>query len=148
MHGFLSPGKGWPFPLTPEYSGISKEQRIPDRSQTAHRKPPVKCFLITEESRGTRAAALPSDLHKSAPDLTGAAGTQGCLVSRALGPLGTAGSGCHPYRRDTGRNSGRQELSWRENPITVILPPAYFKPQAEIQGRESHVGLPGGNLTA
>ena len=27
-------------------------------------------------------------------------------------------------------------------------PPAYFKPQAEIQGRESHVGLPGGNLTA
>ena len=23
----------------------SKEQRIPDRSKTAHRKPPVKCFL-------------------------------------------------------------------------------------------------------
>ena len=45
MHGFLSPGKGLPFLLTPEYSGISKEQRIPDRSKTAHRKPPVKCFL-------------------------------------------------------------------------------------------------------
>ena len=29
----------------PEYSGINKEQRIPDRSKTAHRKPPVKCFL-------------------------------------------------------------------------------------------------------
>ena len=28
-----------------EYSGINKEQRIPDRSKTAHRKPPVKCFL-------------------------------------------------------------------------------------------------------
>ena len=31
--------------LTPEYSGINKEQRIADRSKTAHRKPPVKCFL-------------------------------------------------------------------------------------------------------
>ena len=27
------------------YSEINKEQRIPDRSKTAHRKPPVKCFL-------------------------------------------------------------------------------------------------------
>ena len=26
----------------PEYSGINKEQRIPDRSKTAHRKLPVK----------------------------------------------------------------------------------------------------------
>ena len=25
----------------------SKEQRIPDRSKTAHRKPPVKCFLTS-----------------------------------------------------------------------------------------------------
>ena len=31
--------------LIPEYSGINKEQRIHDRSKTAHRKPPVKCFL-------------------------------------------------------------------------------------------------------
>ena len=31
--------------LIPEYSGINKEQRIPDRSKTAHRKPPLKCFL-------------------------------------------------------------------------------------------------------
>ena len=31
--------------LIPEYSGINKEQRIPDRSKTAHRKPPVKFFL-------------------------------------------------------------------------------------------------------
>ena len=36
-----------PFSLLyfPEYSGINKEQRISDRSKTAHRKPPVKCFL-------------------------------------------------------------------------------------------------------
>ena len=31
--------------LIPEYSEINKEQRIPDRSKTAHRKPPLKCFL-------------------------------------------------------------------------------------------------------
>ena len=43
--GSLSPGRGLPLLLIPEYSGINKEQRIPDRSRTAHRKPPVKCFL-------------------------------------------------------------------------------------------------------
>ena len=45
MPGFLSPGKGVPLLFIPEYSGINKEQRIPDRSQTAHRKPPAKYFL-------------------------------------------------------------------------------------------------------
>ena len=45
MPGFLSPGRGLSLLLIPEYSGINKEQRIPDRSKTAHRKPPVKCFL-------------------------------------------------------------------------------------------------------
>ena len=45
MPGFLSPGRGLPLLLIPGYSGINKEQRIPDRSKTAHRKPPVKCFL-------------------------------------------------------------------------------------------------------
>ena len=45
MPGFLSPGKGEPLFLIAEYSGINKDQRIPDRSKTAHRKPPVKCFL-------------------------------------------------------------------------------------------------------
>ena len=45
MLGFLSPGKGLPLLLIHEYSGINKEQRIPDRSKTAHRKPLVKCFL-------------------------------------------------------------------------------------------------------
>ena len=39
MPGFLSPR------TIPEYSGLNKEQRIPNRSKTAHRKPPVKCFL-------------------------------------------------------------------------------------------------------
>ena len=48
MLGFLSPGKGLPLLLIPEYSGINKEQRIPDRSRTAHRKPPVKCFLTVK----------------------------------------------------------------------------------------------------
>ena len=38
MPGFLSP---WERLLSP----INKEQRIPDRSKTVHRKPPVKCFL-------------------------------------------------------------------------------------------------------
>ena len=45
MPGFLSPGKGGPLLLVPEYSGINKGQRFPDRSITAHEKPPVKCFL-------------------------------------------------------------------------------------------------------
>ena len=46
MPGFLSPlGRGLPLLLILEYSGINKEQRIPDRSKTAHRKLPVKCFL-------------------------------------------------------------------------------------------------------
>ena len=49
MSGFLSPGRGLPLLLIPEYSGINKEQRIPDRSKTAHRKPPVKCFLTDME---------------------------------------------------------------------------------------------------
>ena len=41
MPGFLSPRE------TLESLGISKEQRISDRSKRAHRKPPVKCFLKT-----------------------------------------------------------------------------------------------------
>ena len=45
MTGFLSPRKGVPLLLIPEYSGINKDQRIPDRSKIAHRNPPVKCFL-------------------------------------------------------------------------------------------------------
>ena len=48
MPGLVRPGergKGVPLFLIPEYSGINKDQRISDRSKTAHRKPPVKCFL-------------------------------------------------------------------------------------------------------
>ena len=45
MHGFLSPRRGLPLLLILEYSGINKEERIRDRSKTAHRKLPVKCFL-------------------------------------------------------------------------------------------------------
>ena len=49
MHGFLSPRRGLPLLLIPEYSGINKDQRIPDRSKIAHRKPPVKCFLTDNQ---------------------------------------------------------------------------------------------------
>ena len=49
MPGFLSPWKGVPLLLIPEYSGINKGQRFPDRSKTAHSKPPVKCFLTGQE---------------------------------------------------------------------------------------------------
>ena len=49
MPGFLSPGKGMPLLLIPEYLGINKGQRVPDRSKTAHRKPLVKCFLTAED---------------------------------------------------------------------------------------------------
>ena len=45
MPGFLSPGRGLPLLLIPEYSGVNKEQGIHDRSKTAHKKSPVKCFL-------------------------------------------------------------------------------------------------------
>ena len=38
------PQEGVPLLLIPEYSGINKGQRFPDRSITAHGKPPVKCF--------------------------------------------------------------------------------------------------------
>ena len=33
MPGFLSQGRGLPLLLIPEYSGINKEQRIPERSK-------------------------------------------------------------------------------------------------------------------
>ena len=49
MPGFLRPRRGLLLLLIPEYSGINKEQRIPDRSKTAPRKPPVKCFLTQEK---------------------------------------------------------------------------------------------------
>ena len=53
MHAFLSPGSDLPLLLIPEYSGITKEQKIHDRSKTAHRKPLVKCFLtVQNEVRG------------------------------------------------------------------------------------------------
>ena len=54
VHAFLSPGKGLPLLLITEYSGINKEQRIHDRSKTAHRKPPVKCFLTEPVPRSPR----------------------------------------------------------------------------------------------
>ena len=51
MPGSLSPWERLFSPLIPEYSGINKEQRIPDRSKTAHRKLPVKCFLTNDERK-------------------------------------------------------------------------------------------------
>ena len=52
MPGFLSPGKGLSLLLIPEYSGINKDQRAPDRSKSAHRKPRVKCFLTIGKDAG------------------------------------------------------------------------------------------------
>ena len=49
MPGSLSPGRGLPLLLIPKYSGINKEQKTPDRSKTAHMKPPVKCFLTMRQ---------------------------------------------------------------------------------------------------
>ena len=49
MPGFLSPRKGVPLFLNPEYSGTNKGQRVPDRSKAAHRKHLVKCFLTLSE---------------------------------------------------------------------------------------------------
>ena len=49
MPASLSPRRGLPLLLIPEYSGINKEQRIPDRSKTVHGKPPVKCFLTRKQ---------------------------------------------------------------------------------------------------
>ena len=59
MSGFLSPWRGLPLLLIPEYSGINKEQRIPDRSKTAHQKPPVKCFLTVRNSDWASGSAAP-----------------------------------------------------------------------------------------
>jgi len=45
MPGFLSPRERLASPLNSRLFRNYKEQRIPDRSETAHRKPRVKCFL-------------------------------------------------------------------------------------------------------
>ena len=38
-----------PLLLIPEYSGINKGQRVPDRSKTARRNPLVKYFLTVKQ---------------------------------------------------------------------------------------------------
>ena len=53
MHS-SAPGVDCQLLLIPEYSGINKEQRIHDRSKTAHRKPPVKCFLTKLQMKTIR----------------------------------------------------------------------------------------------
>ena len=64
MSGFLSPGKGMPLLLTPEYSGINKGQRVPDRSKTAHRKTLVKSFLTTMPETGDQSLGQEDPLEK------------------------------------------------------------------------------------
>ena len=66
MPGFLSPGKGVPLLLIPEYSGINKGQRVPGRSKTAHWKPLVKCFLTREKSVWSE-ISMPGGLQNLAP---------------------------------------------------------------------------------
>lgn len=47
--------------------------------------------------RGQMCSCIPPHTpHLVVPDTPGAAGTQGCLLPGAWGPLGTAGSWCHP----------------------------------------------------
>ena len=77
MPGFLSPGKGMPLLLIPEYSGINKGQRFPDRSKTAHRKPPVKCFL-------TKKQHLEPDMEQQTSFQTGKVVLQGYILSFCL----------------------------------------------------------------
>ena len=64
MPGFLSPGKGMPLLLIPEYSGINKSQRVPGRSKTAHRKTLVKCFLTTMQETGDQSLGQEDPLEK------------------------------------------------------------------------------------
>ena len=58
-----------PLLLIPEYSGINKGQRFPDRSTTAHRKPPVKCSLTT---KGTFHANMGTVKDRNGKDLIAA----------------------------------------------------------------------------
>ena len=67
MPGFLSPGKGVPLLLIPEYSGINKRQRVPDRSKTAPRKPFVKCFLTIVQAIILEGVAISSSRESSWP---------------------------------------------------------------------------------
>ena len=90
----------------------------------------------------------PTHHYKSASDPTGAAGAQGRLFPRARGPLGTARSGCHTYRRDTGRKKGRQGFFCRKIGAQSPLPPAHFKPQAEIHGQGKPCGPPQGKTAS
>ena len=65
MLGFLSPGRGLPLLLIPEYSGINKEQRIPDRSKKHTGSLLLNAFLtIVEMSEEARLliSALPPPL--------------------------------------------------------------------------------------
>ena len=64
MSGFLSPGKGMPLLLTPEYSGMNKGLRVPDRSKTAHRKTLVKSFLTTMPETGDQSLGQEDPLEK------------------------------------------------------------------------------------
>ena len=61
MPGFLSPWERL------EYLGINKEQRIPDRSKTAHRKLPVKCFLTRHDFWGPSTEGHCTDASVSFP---------------------------------------------------------------------------------
>ena len=59
-----------PLLLIPEYSGINKEQRIPDRSKTAHRKPPVKCFLTLGHFTTKRKECTLNDIEDIPPKVS------------------------------------------------------------------------------
>lgn len=64
----------------------------------------------SKRSGGKRSAALPTNLHKSAPDPTGAAGTQGRLLPGARDPLGVTPTGGAVQGGTVG---GRGFLGWK-----------------------------------
>ena len=71
MHAFLSPGTTLLLHLIPEYSGINKGQRIHGRPKTAHRKPPVKCFLTVSYSpRGLKESNTTEPMSTHEPVIT------------------------------------------------------------------------------
>ena len=50
MPGFLSPGRGLPLLLIPEYSGINKEQRIPDIQKSTQE---ASCQMLPDRGLDT-----------------------------------------------------------------------------------------------
>ena len=103
-----------PLLLIPEYSGINKEQRIPDRSKTAHRKPPVKCILTSPQ------ATLLTGLGPRPSSSLSWPLPWGCSTEKA--PPG--GPCCNPSSRmGAAPHSGATAVSWQDTSAPELKPP-------------------------